>query len=49
MCDALQEGDDKFEKSQQILNKQGCFTENKELTECLNQNGKDWRFCQVFL
>lgn len=48
MCDALQEGDDKYEKSQTLLIQQGCFNENKLLEECLKTHDKDWRFCQVF-
>ena len=48
MCDAIVEGDDKFEKSQKLLHEQGCFAQNKDLSECLKLNDKDWRFCQVF-
>jgi len=48
MCDAIEEGDDKFEKSQKLLQEQGCYEQNKLLTECLKAHEKDWRYCQVF-
>lgn len=47
MCDAIQEGDDKYEQSQKLLQNKGCFQENKFLEECLKLHDKDWRFCQV--
>jgi len=37
----------KVTQATMILQSSGCADVNKQLTECLEQNDRDWRKCQV--
>ena len=47
MCDAIREEDDNYQKSQELVKKDGCLHENNVLSDCLKIYDKDWRKCKV--
>ncbi|EAS05343.2 hypothetical protein TTHERM_00695770 (macronuclear) [Tetrahymena thermophila SB210] len=45
-CDSIKETDPQYETAKKLMMQQGCFQENKNLTDCLNLFHKDWRSCK---